>query len=525
MSRKRPHEIDKSPGDKNCPPSLSQYSISDIAALVDDQVQDLSKPWRGKLMFEVTVVNHDVNINQDLIDSTEPVVVNISSYLGGEGYPAKRLYFSATEYPPPIHPTEMKGRAENNKSPGWILLKKKLCESAYDGGQIIIVDGYNSHNNGQNRRFVCENHAQHDSRYQKLIVDDKNPLRGTSLVNNRKNNRSGGKQKSKRTKQFHDHEKVCKFGFLLKWDEFGFYIELARRAGNADHEGHGQILEKQAVPVPLRFLTSQEKDNARSIMNATCNRSAGRNFLYNRFGKYLNRMKMAYVDTQRNADDGDVIPSTTKKDDILRMIDDMQNSQEVSYTCLSDVPTSDLSPELKRQRAHLADKTVTVATTKSPTGTIVEEDYTTKPMLNEIVDSVQEERNDRRLKDIDSLFIAMAWIFLPSFQFFKLCPEVIFCDVTSHLNNKGFHLFNFSCQTSIGKQVIFLWVFMPNEQRFSFRWVFQFAIPTLIPQWMRERVIFIMKDGDPQQRNEILYSMQNVFPNASEGSCGFHIGT
>ena len=65
---------------------------------------------------------------------------------------------------------------------------------------------------------------------------------------------------------------------------------------------------------------------------------------------------------------------------------------------------------------------------------------------------------------------------------------------------------------------------MPNEQRFSFRWVFQFAIPTLIPQWIRDRVIFIMKDGDPQQRNEILYSMINIFPNVSEGSCGFHIG-
>ena len=326
-------------------------------------------------------------------------------------------------------------------------------------------------------------------------------------------------------KQFHVHEKVCKFGFLPKWDKFRFYIELAQKAGNADHQGHSQILEKQMVPVPLRFLTSQEKDNARSVMNASCNRSAGRNFLYNRFGKFLNQIKMSYVDTQNNAADGDVIPKTTKKDDILRMMDDMQNSQEVSYTCLSDVPTSDLTPELKRQQKHLADKTVTVATTKSPTGCIVEEDCTTKPMLNDIVDSVQEERKDRRLKDIDSLFIAMAWIFLPSFRFFKLCPEVISCHVMSHLNNKGFHLFNFSCQTSIGKQVIFLWVFISNEQRFSFRWVFQFAIPTLIPQWIRERVILIIKDGDPQQRNEILYSMQNVFPNASKGSCGFHIGT
>ena len=72
-------------------------------------------------------------------------------------------------------------------------------------------------------------------------------------------------------KQFHVHEKVCKFGFLPKWDKFCFYIELAQKAGNEDHQGHSQILEKQVVQVPLRFLTSQEKDNTRSAMNATCN--------------------------------------------------------------------------------------------------------------------------------------------------------------------------------------------------------------------------------------------------------------
>jgi hypothetical protein len=113
-------------------------------------------------------------------------------------------------------------------------------------------------------------------------------------VNNRKNNQTGGKQKSKHTKQFYVHEKDCKSGFLLKWDKFGFYIELACKAGNVDHEGHGQILEKQAVPVLLCFLTFQEKDNARSIMNATCNRSVGQKKLYNCFGKFLNQMKMAY---------------------------------------------------------------------------------------------------------------------------------------------------------------------------------------------------------------------------------------
>jgi len=33
-----------------------------------------------------------------------------------------------------------------------------------------------------------------------------------------------------------------------------------------------------------------------------------------------------------------------------------------------------------------------------------------------------------------------------------------------------------------------------------------------------------MKDGDPQQRNEIIIAMIKIFPNAKEGGCGFHIG-
>ena len=124
----------------------------------------------------------------------------------------------------------------------------------------------------------------------------------------------------------------------------------------------------------------------------------------------------------------------------------------------------------------------------------------------------------------DVLFIGIGWILIPAFRFFMLCPEVIWCDVTSHSNNKGFHLFSFSCRLSIGKQVVFMWVWIPNQQRFSFRWVFQHAIPNLMPKWLRDRVRFIMKDGDPQQRNEIIYSFDRIFVNAIEGTCGMHIG-
>jgi hypothetical protein len=68
-----------------------------------------------------------------------------------------------------------------------------------------------------------------------------------------------------------------------------------------------------------------------------------------------------------------------------------------------------------------------------------------------------------------------------------------------------------------------MWIFIPNQQRFSFRWVFKEALPKLFPRWLREHVLFFMKDGDPQQRNEILSAMKTVFLNASEGTCGYHV--
>jgi hypothetical protein len=53
--------------------------------------------------------------------------------------------------------------------------------------------------------------------------------------------------------------------------------------------------------------------------------------------------------------------------------------------------------------------------------------------------------------------------------------------------------------------------------------VFKEALPKLVPKWLRERILFLMKDGDPQQRNEILSAMKSVFVNASEGTYEYHV--
>ena len=308
-----------------------------------------------------------------------------------------------------------------------------------------------------------------------------------------------------------------------------FFVEFGTKAGNHCHHHHAKMIDPSLLPFPTRLLTKNDVEITKQVVEATCNKSVGRNFLHKGIGRFINSIKIAYLCSKHDGEKSEA------EDDISRMLENFESSEEIAYTCLSDVPIDQLegySSDLMNQECpNTMDcetfpnvNSVTVSTTKSAGGCAEFSDARTIDGLKHIEKEVKEERSERKLMDSETLFIAIAWTILPALRFFKLCPEVVWCDVTSHTNNKGFHLLSFSCRTSIDKQVIFLWIWIPNQQRFSFRWVFQHAIPNLIPSWLRNRVRFIMKDGDPQQRNEIIYAMIDIFKNAIEGGCGYHIG-
>ncbi len=206
------------------------------------------------------------------------------------------------------------------------------------------------------------------------------------------------------------------------------------------------------------------------------------------------------------------------------MLHDFEKSNKINFTTLSNVHIQEyletlLSDSKSKQNNKNAGETTTIQTTKNKNGDVVNrhiDDTEDLPSLLPLQSIAHEERVECNLSPTQILFIAIALVCVAALRLFMLCPDVVWCDVTSHSNNKGFCLLTFSCWTSVGKQVIFLWIWIPNEKRFSFCWVFQHAIPILIPISIRKRVSFIMKDGDLKQRN--------VFPNAIEGSCGWHIG-
>ena len=266
------------------------------------------------------------------------------------------------------------------------------------------------------------------------------------------------------------------------------------------------------MPFPSRLLTQQERQSVRNITQSSCITTA-RNYVFKTFGKFVNNVRLAYLD--RNTVDGSLLTN-----DVTRMLADFENSRSVKFTTVSDVPLTELSSN----QSHSKNGTATLSTTKTANGTIVNTLVADIPKLSHLADIARHARTTRKLNPSQYLFMAIAWTMLPCLRYFLLCPEVLWFDVTSHSNNKGFCLLTFSCRTSLNKQVVFMWIWIPNEQRMSFRWVFQHALSTLLPEHVRCRVLMIMKDGDMQQRNEIMLALSDMFPNAREAGCGWHIG-
>jgi hypothetical protein len=229
------------------------------------------------------------------------------------------------------------------------------------------------------------------------------------------------------------------------------------------------------VALPTCLLTSDEIDNIVHIVNATSNIGSACNFIHGKFGKLFSLMKAAYLCRRENVD------LNSPRDDIDHMMDNIAKSDEISFVSLSDVPTKDYF-NVKSTDCDV--NTMTMSTTKSFTGHVHYEPTNESSAISSLSAQINEERSERNLQKEEALFIAVAWIVKPAFRLFKLCPKVVWVNVTSHSNNKGFHLLTFSSRLSIGKQIVWMGIFIPNQQRFSFRWVFKEAFPKLVPKWL-----------------------------------------
>lgn len=221
--------------------------------------------------------------------------------------------------------------------------------------------------------------------------------------------------------------------------------------------------DPSTIPIPTHLLDEEEEETVQHVVDSSCNKAVSRKYMFCRFGKFITSMKVAYLNYKHTK-------CESKDDDIDSMLANFKKSNEIQFTSLSDIPKKEFldGSNFSGDNNHHTEETVTVLTTKDKSGNFINSPVSKMSLIKGIKPVAKIECKDRGLSCGDIIFMSVAWTILQALCLFMLCPEAIWGDVTSHSNNKGFDFLTFSCQTSIGKQLIFLWIWIPNQKRFSF---------------------------------------------------------
>jgi hypothetical protein len=430
-------------------------------------------------------------------------VLDICQYLGKSSkFPLiSRLYLDPGVYKdPPAPDTSVAGNT------CYEMLKSDLMCTASSAGSPLMCNGGGKHY----RFFRCKlkNRIFRASQGKKKDA----PRQDDCINQDKGGRRTGGRALSKRTRttQALVKDDVCCFSFRVEWDSFGFFVNTNRTAGNPMHSNH--VLDGlNQLTLPLNLLPQQEKDILRHMTDAAIGSAVGRNYVFSKLGRFITTAQLAYFTSEPTIALVDGLgPSDT--DDMLTFF---EQSKEISYHVLWDVPLKDSCGTLNGNAL--------VSSLRTAGEEAVEIDHTSDPDLQVAREMADSTRRNPSVDPRARIFLAVAWASHSDLRLFQLFPEVFHADCTCDSNVTGNYLLTFSCRTSTGKQVVFLKIWIPNQKRFSFRWVFKFVLTSLIPKRLFLRTRFAMVDGDPQQRSELVSCMKEYMPNAIDGSCGWHV--
>ena len=106
---------------------------------------------------------------------------------------------------------------------------------------------------------------------------------------------------------------------------------------------------------------------------------------------------------------------------------------------------------------------------------------------------------------------------------FKLFHCVLHIDATADSNNEGRPLVTVTAKDSNGRMFTVLRAFLPNEQAWSFKWLFQVVFTSLLGVEYLNDVKIMLGDGCPQQISQIEDAIDKYYSHVYRTRCSWHI--
>ncbi len=442
----------------------------------------------------------------------------------------------------------------NDPPPSFLSLKCDLESEAFSQCNFgLISNGGGSARQAKNqyRRFVCRdvrnrvNTKYATSRKTAIqLAQTGNLLRTSKLINNRSGDRKDGKSKPRRTTtNIGNHS--CTFCFTVRWDSLGLYISLEKSSGCPTHKFH---IRSTTSSLPTRLLGDDERETLGHLAASCCTTGVGQSYLLAKVGRFMSNSKVAYIYDQAASSNQPALDTneagTCRMSEYDHLTRYFEQTKDIAYTVLWDVcavtPAEESTTGTAGAMMNVETEMVSTPTTASSgrgaghssflmshtkfdNQNSCTKDHSNDPSMIGLREEGLTFRANYNVSHDTKVFLAIAWVFKPELRYFKLFPEVIHVDGTSHSTEKKYELITFSIKTSLGRQVVFLRVWLPDQKRSSFRWLFQHVLAGLVPSNVFQRTRLVMGDGDRQQQAEIEAAIQEYMPNARFGSCGWHI--
>ena len=455
---------------------------------------------------------------------------NLLEYLSPM-YTGYKIYFSA-KY-------NSEGMSFCAQDKGWKELLKDIEVAGSLQGFYPISNGGNG---SKSRYIVCRAFRRYQGMKQHLHSPSKLSYRNESLHSDRKNSRGNtGKQMCRKTRTTRAlcNDTLCRFGFVLKVDTFGFYLVGGK--GSATHCHHPKVT-KSEYALPTRLINADEKDILVSVGCAKANDGVGRNIHFSRSGYLIPRSQVRYINgfqnTSNNPDHGNnrqLEPGVSSVDKLLKSLKDngydhcvlyhhVKKKQLLVNEQIVDDPliVDGVDQVVVNETFGVdGDSTATMLPSYSPTSLKV-------VMLpdNESEDMQSFAKSHRELLLVDDkqdLMIGCAWTTPPEKRLFKMFSDVLHIDCTSDTNVESRPFLTITGRDSNGKMFSIIRAFLPNERAWVFRWLFQTVMPNLLGKAFISRVKVIITDGDSQETSQLDIAIATHFQNVCRVRCGWHI--
>ena len=138
--------------------------------------------------------------------------------------------------------------------------------------------------------------------------------------------------------------------------------------------------------------------------------------------------------------------------------------------------------------------------------------------LANLTRDVLDEKHVKELK----VMLGSAWIDADGWLLFHRFPEVVYVDTTFSSCNEARPLLLVCGRDSNGKGFIVNRVYMPNETKAFFMWIFLRALPRLLGLRRLGAVQLLLTDGDSQEYESVDAGRDRYFTNAFRGRCCRH---